>query len=255
MYDGSLFGKPSVVFAVWGYAISRQRPQRGGEHVVELNPRLLAATFSETVDAINGAIDVLCAPDDASRTPTEDGRRLIPDGERTVEGPSQYRVVNGAKYRAMRDEEERRVYLREAQRKHRQKDKQTVDAAPGALEVPTDVAPADAGFTWQRASRLWCDATGADPSTFAPSYHAEHFGAIVRAAKTESECARVLASFASDPWVAEHKPPPKHLAANWDKYAKPGAKRRHMPAPSAASEFDAAGSQVRARALLKGGKK
>ena len=144
MYDGSLFGSPSVVFAVWGYAISKQRPNKDGTHTVELNPRLLAATFAgETIDTINGAIDHLCAPDSASRTPEEDGRRLIAD-DRNREGPSQYTVVNGAKYRAMRDEEERRSYLRDAQRAHRAKGKKKPSTAVNHGQPPSTQAEAEA---------------------------------------------------------------------------------------------------------------
>jgi hypothetical protein len=122
MYSGSMFGKPALVFAVWGYAISNMRPsRRDGESYVELNPTLLASTFATTTDAVIEAIGVLESPDPASRTKRDDGRRLVLiSGERSV-GPMQYLVVNGSKYRALRDEEERRVYLRERKRESRQR--------------------------------------------------------------------------------------------------------------------------------------
>jgi hypothetical protein len=120
MYSGSLFGKPALVFAVWGYALSHMRPSRSDNQCyVELNPTLLAATFATTVEEIDSAIETLEAPDPASRSKTDDGRRLVLIEEHRHAGPLQFRVVNGAKYRAMRDEEERRTYLREAKRKER----------------------------------------------------------------------------------------------------------------------------------------
>lgn len=119
MYTGSMFGKPATVFAVWGYAISNLRPSRkDGSCHVEMNPTLLAATFASTVPEIIEAIRTLCEPDPASRSDTEDGRRLVTEGEIHA-GPMNFLVVNGSKYREMRDEEERRAYLREAKRKQR----------------------------------------------------------------------------------------------------------------------------------------
>ena len=120
MYSGSLFGKSTAVFAVWGYAISHMRPiSRGGPCHVEINPTLLAATFSTTAEEIDAALLDLEAPDPASRSGAEGGRRLILLGDRRSTGPMQYRVVNGDKYRALRDEEERRLYLTEKKREER----------------------------------------------------------------------------------------------------------------------------------------
>lgn len=141
MYTGSMFGAPSVVFAVWGYVISHQRPAADKSCFVELNPALLAATFSETPQSINQAIARLCSPDPASRSKTEDGRKLIPLTDNDS-GPALYRVVNGEKYRALRDEEERRAYLRDAQRRHRAKDdldvNSSVDSQPASTQAEAE---------------------------------------------------------------------------------------------------------------------
>lgn len=120
MYSGSMFGKPAIVFAVWGYVIATQRPSRkDGECYVELNPTLLSATFSTTIEEVLSAIRLLSEPDKASRSKEDGGRRLFCMETELHPGPMQFRVVNGARYRAMRDEEERRVYLREAKRSQR----------------------------------------------------------------------------------------------------------------------------------------
>lgn len=120
MYDGSMFGSPATVFAVWGYVLAKQRASKAhGVYTVELNPALLAATFATTEDSIIAAIQKLCDEDPRSRSPDENGRRLVPSGDEVERGPGLYRVVNGAKYAAMRDEDERRLYLREAKRRSR----------------------------------------------------------------------------------------------------------------------------------------
>lgn len=110
-----MVGAGAVVFAVMGYVIAKQIPDRKVGSQVRLNPVLLAAILGEDAKAIESAIAKLCSPDPKSTTKTNDGRRLIKLGE------FDYQVVNGAKYRAIRDEETRLEQNRIAQRKHRSK--------------------------------------------------------------------------------------------------------------------------------------
>ena len=128
MYSGSMFGKPAIVFATWGYAIANMRPSRkDGECYVEINPTMLAATFSASAEQVHEALIVLESADPASRTKTDDGCRLVLLEPQRSDGPMQYRVVNGAHYRAMRDEEERRAYLRDAKRAERSRKRGVVN--------------------------------------------------------------------------------------------------------------------------------
>jgi hypothetical protein len=109
LYTGSMRGAGSVVFAVWGYVIANQKPDKVVGAQVELNPEILAFLIGEREEKIIEAIAYLCAPDAKSNSKEEDGRRLIKIGSRS------YRVVNGPKYLALRNEEERREYNRGAQ--------------------------------------------------------------------------------------------------------------------------------------------
>lgn len=123
MYTGSMFGQSALVFAVWGYCITHQRQSRSdGQCYVELNPTMLAPMFSDSVENIMQVLEFLESPDIKSRSKELDGRRLVlVSDEERHSGPMQYRVVNGAFYRALRDEEERREYLKLAKRKSRAK--------------------------------------------------------------------------------------------------------------------------------------
>jgi uncharacterized phage protein (TIGR02220 family) len=142
MYAGSMFGKPALVFAVWGYVIATMRPSRKDkECYVELNPTLLAATFASTVEDVMEAIKVLLSPDPSSRSKADEGRRLSAVSEDFHTGPMQFRVVNGSKYRALRDEEERRVYLRDAKRKERES---TMSTNVNQGQPPSSQAEAEA---------------------------------------------------------------------------------------------------------------
>lgn len=110
-----MVGAGAVVFAVMGYVIAKQEPDKKVGSQVRLNPVLLSAILGEQVKDIEKAIKYLCSPDERSTTKEKAGRRLVKLGE------FDYQVVNGAKYRAVRDEEARREQNRLAQERFRQK--------------------------------------------------------------------------------------------------------------------------------------
>lgn len=139
MYEGSMIGAGAVVFAVWGYVIATQVPDKIVGSQVRLNPRLLAAILGEDEKEVRQAIEYLCAADGASTTKVEAGRRLKRLGE------FDFQVVNGAKYRAIRDEEQRREQNREAQRRYREK-------KPRAAGRKTRGGPLPGETAYQRAS-------------------------------------------------------------------------------------------------------
>ena len=116
MYSGSMVGAGALPFAIMGYVIANGRPDRTVGMQVELNPKLLGFILGESEESVEKAIDFLCSPDPRSRSKEEEGRRLIKLGEFC------YRVVNGAKYRAIRDEERRRETDRNSKRRQREKE-------------------------------------------------------------------------------------------------------------------------------------
>lgn len=110
-----MIGRGSCFFAVWGYVISHMMPDREVGTQVELNPELIAFVLGESVDNVKGVIEQMCQPDSKSRSKELEGRKLVKIGEYS------YKVVNGEKYRAIRDEEARRDQNRIAQAKFRKK--------------------------------------------------------------------------------------------------------------------------------------
>jgi hypothetical protein len=116
MYQGSMVGAGATVFAVMGYIIAKQVPGAPPDNeklFVELNPRLLAFIIGEPEEKIVEAIEFLCKADAGSRSKEEEGRRLVRVGQFA------YWVVNGRKYRGMKDPERRREQWRESKRKAR----------------------------------------------------------------------------------------------------------------------------------------
>lgn len=115
LYTGSMIGAGAVVFALMPYVIANAVPDKAVGGYVELNPILLATIFGVSAKEVEDGIEFLCSPDPKTSTPGEDGRRLI------RLGPFAYRVVNYAKYKALRDEEDRREQNRLAQERWRAK--------------------------------------------------------------------------------------------------------------------------------------
>ncbi len=113
MYTGSMYGAGLHVFAVWGWVIAHTHHS---DDSVEINPKLLAAALGGSLENIVDALAYLCAPDKHSRSPEEDGRRLVKEGEFV------YRVVNAEKYHKMQDDDARRESSRTRKRKQRSRD-------------------------------------------------------------------------------------------------------------------------------------
>jgi hypothetical protein len=127
MFEGSLIGSGSHVFAVMAYVISHMQPASSGEEYVRLHPQLLATAIGEKEADMAKAIAFLCKKDAATTTEAEEGRRLV------LESPYLYRVVNGKYYRGLMNEEDRRT--KAAIRQKRFRDKKAGKSLPLAGET------------------------------------------------------------------------------------------------------------------------
>lgn len=116
LYEGSMVGAGSAMFAVWGYVIAKMKPDPEVGAQVELNPDLLAFVLGEDPGKVQSVIERLCGPDAKSRTPEKEGRRLIRVGQFS------YQVVNGVKYMAIKNAENKRAADRQAKRDQRQRE-------------------------------------------------------------------------------------------------------------------------------------
>lgn len=144
MYCGSMVGAGFGAYSVMGYVIANMKRDSVVGFQVDLNATLLATTFGEPKEAIQKAIDYLCAPDPDTRTPGDDGRRII------KVGTFSYRVVNGVHYDEIRNEEHRREQNRQAQARFRAKNpskQKRRNPNKGAFDAyePIAVAAHDAG--------------------------------------------------------------------------------------------------------------
>lgn len=112
-FTGSMVGSGLNVFAVWGYVIANTRQ----DGTVEINPPIVAAVLGCNVGEVTAALDVLTSPDPDSRSKKEEGRRLI------QQAAFLYSVPTYADYRAIRDDDGRKEYMRQYMQGYRDKKK------------------------------------------------------------------------------------------------------------------------------------
>ena len=86
----------------------------------DIHPRAIAEEVGLTVEQVQNALLELESPDPDSRSPEEDGRRIVKMDDHRAWG---WRIVNHGKYRSIRSEEDRREQNRIAQEKWRNKNK------------------------------------------------------------------------------------------------------------------------------------
>jgi len=83
---------------------------------VDMTPEAISRRINLPLEKVVVFLKELGEPDPASRSPKEQGRRILPlSGERSWG----WFIVNYEHYRSIRDQEARRAYNREAQRKWR----------------------------------------------------------------------------------------------------------------------------------------
>ncbi len=120
LFDGTLHGKFEAAATFMAMiAIADQ------DGVVDLTLTALTSRTGWPADVIEKGIRELEADDPYSRTPDEDGRRIMRLRDNTEWG---WRIVNYGKYRGIRNEVARREYMREYMRNRR---KQNVSSVNG----------------------------------------------------------------------------------------------------------------------------
>ena len=115
MYDGTLGTK-----GPWEALVTFQQfiilADQEGE--VDMTPEAISRRSTIPLEIILKGIEELEKPDPSSRSPAEDGRRIVLLSDNRTWG---WRIVNHAHYRNIRSQEDRREYMRNYQRIRRSK--------------------------------------------------------------------------------------------------------------------------------------
>jgi hypothetical protein len=144
MFQGSMVGSGSNVFAVWCYCITNADHDL---HTVDLNPFLLSAILGDTKEKIDSAINYLSSPDANSHNTEYEGRRIINTCGH------EYFIVSHANYRNMRNNEELREYFKESKRKQRESIKMS-KTIQDSLETPASASASVSGIN-KEFSLFW----------------------------------------------------------------------------------------------------
>lgn len=113
LYQGTLRGKPHEILVFTNLLANADK-----DGMVDKHFRAVAEEIGLTVDEVKSAIALLEAPDEESRSVEQEGRRLVRVAENRSWG---WQIVNYAKYRAIRSDDDRREQNRIAQQKWRDK--------------------------------------------------------------------------------------------------------------------------------------
>ena len=111
LYNGTLRGKSHAILV-----FTNLLAHADIDGCVDMHWRAIADEVGLTADETKAALEFLGSPDPDSRSPEREGRRIIPLEEHRNWG---WRIVNHAKYRSIRNDEDRRRQNREAQARRR----------------------------------------------------------------------------------------------------------------------------------------
>ena len=105
IYDGTLYGHWQAIVTMQQFIVLATP-----DGVVDMTPQAIAARTSIPFDIIQAGIAVLAAPDPYTRTPGEEGRRIVLLDEHRPWG---WRIVNHGKYTKLRNMKQKREADRE----------------------------------------------------------------------------------------------------------------------------------------------
>lgn len=153
IYDGTLAGHWQAIVTMQQLIVLATP-----DGVVDMTPDAIARRTSIPLAIITAGIEHLAKPDPFSRTPGDDGRRIVLlDDHR----PWGWRLVNHAKYRALRDLEQKREADRQRIAEKRKKTKDVAIPSQGVANVAHSDADTDADAKSKRALAPRAAAPGA----------------------------------------------------------------------------------------------
>lgn len=146
IYDGSLHGHWEAIVTFEQLIVLADV-----DGVVDKTPQALAARTSIPLHIFHKGLELLEAPDPFSRSPDEDGRRIVRLDVNRLWG---WRIVNYAKYRAIRSSEDRRDYHRQYWHTKRRTQQTQPDSTSTQANQPIVEAEAKEVTTLSRSRSL-----------------------------------------------------------------------------------------------------
>lgn len=116
IYQGTMRGKPACLLV-----FTNLLAHADADGFVDIHPRAISDEVGLPLPEVAAALLELESPDPESRSPEEEGRRILRVDDHRAWG---WLIVNHAKYKAIRDADERREQNRMAQARRRERMKQ-----------------------------------------------------------------------------------------------------------------------------------
>jgi len=130
LYQGTLRGQPDEILVFTNLLAHCDSTGHVDKH-----PKAISEETGLSISRVQDALFFLESPDPESRSPEEEGRRIIRLDEHRSWG---WRIVNHGKYRAIRSEEDRREQNRLAQERWRNKNKQSKPRKPKSAQAEAE---------------------------------------------------------------------------------------------------------------------
>jgi hypothetical protein len=127
IYDSSIADNYLVRFVFEDFLILADK-----DGCVDMTAAAIARRTNVPLKVVNMAIEKLSSPDLESRSPNEDGRRIVLLDQYRSWG---WRIINYAQYRNIRDNEARKEYFRDRKREQRSKAKGVLDSQGQSTNV------------------------------------------------------------------------------------------------------------------------
>jgi len=106
--------------------------------LIDMTPRAISRRTGIPIDHIEAGIRILESPDPCSRSPEEEGRRIVRVDSHRDWG---WKLVNHAEYRNMKDHETRKEYKRKKQRQYDEKNKEKSNKINKPLDKIVQLSP------------------------------------------------------------------------------------------------------------------
>lgn len=136
IYDGTLHGHWQAIVTMQQLIVLATE-----DGVVDMTPKAIADRTTIPLRIIEAGLEHLAKPDQFTRTPGEDGRRIVPlDDHR----PWGWRLVNYAKYRGLRNMEQKKQADRERLAEKRNKNRNVAIPSQSVANVAHADAEAEA---------------------------------------------------------------------------------------------------------------
>lgn len=130
IYEGTLYGHWKAIVTMQQLIVLAD-----ADGIVDMTPQAIAARTSIPLDIIQAGLQILADPDPYSRTPGEDGRRIVLiDAHR----PWGWSLVNHEKYKRLQDSDTVRAQTRERVRRHRELKRTVTDGNAQKRHTDTD---------------------------------------------------------------------------------------------------------------------